>query len=153
MVMMRMAVFVLVVLGLAACGAEHADVEQLREEVRGAETAFAATMARRDFEGFASFLADEAVFVSGGNPLRGKSAVVAGWKRFYEGVQAPFSWKPDQVEVLPSGRLALTSGPVFSPDGTIVARFYSTWRQRTDGRWEIVFDDGSRVAPPSTAKP
>jgi ketosteroid isomerase-like protein len=151
--MMRMTAFALLALGLIACKGGQADEDALRGSVKTAETAFADTMARRDFDGFASFLADDAVFITGGIPLRGKPAVMAVWKRFYEGGEAPFSWMPDQVEVLPSGSLAHTSGPVLSPDGTVVARFYSTWRKRRDGRWEIVFDNGCRVSTSATAKP
>jgi ketosteroid isomerase-like protein len=121
--------------------------ERLRAEVTAVETAFADTMARRDFEAFAGFVADDAIFMSGGNPLRGKAAVLARWKGFFEGEHAPFSWKPDYVEVLASGDLAQSNGPVFAPDGKLVARFYSTWRKRPDGRWEIVFDNGYSVAP------
>ncbi len=120
--------------------------ERLRAEVTAVETAFADTMARRDFKGFASFVAEDAIFMGGGNPLRGKAAVLAHWKKFFEGAQAPFSWKPDSVEVLPSGDLAQSNGPVFGPDGAITARFHSTWRKRSDGRWEIVFDNGCPVA-------
>ena len=32
----------------------------------------------------------------GGRTLRGKQAVAAAWKRFYDGAQAPFSWEPDR---------------------------------------------------------
>ena len=49
-------------------------------------------------------------------PLHGRAAVVEGWKHFYEG-PAPFSWAPERVEVTSSGTLAISSGPVFDPDG------------------------------------
>jgi ketosteroid isomerase-like protein len=106
------------------------------------ELAFARTMAERDHAAFASFIADEAVFLMGGKPLRGKAAVVESWKRFYEAPKAPFSWKPDHVQVLDSGGLGYSTGPVFDPEGKQIARFYSTWRRETGGAWRIVFDDG-----------
>ena len=115
--------------------------EELREQVRQAEAAFAKTMADRDHAAFVSFLADEAVFV-GRSALRGKQAVAEGWKRFYEGPQAPFSWKPERVEVLDSGALALSSGPVSDPAGQRSGTFNSTWRREQDGRWRIVLDNG-----------
>jgi ketosteroid isomerase-like protein len=49
------------------------------------------------------------------------------------------------VEVSGSGTLAQTIGPVFNPDGRLVARFYSTWRREEDGAWRIVFDNGYDV--------
>ncbi len=114
----------------------------LQAEVRGAERAFAKTMADRDHAAFTSFLADEAVFFGGATPLRGKAAIAAGWKPFFEGPQAPFSWDPEVVEVLDSGTLALSSGPVKDPQGQVVGIFNSIWRREADGRWRVVFDKG-----------
>ena len=99
-------------------------------------------MADRDHAAFASFLADEAIFVGPGRVLRGAKQVAAGWKRFYEGAQAPFSWEPDQVQVLDSGALALSTGPVRDPSGKRVGTFNSVWRREAGGKWKIVLDNG-----------
>ena len=99
----------------------------------------------RDHAAFARFIADEAIFFSGPTPLRGRQPVIDFWARFYAGPKAPFSWEPDEVEVLDGGTLALSSGPVRNPDGKLVARFTSVWRRTPAGRWEIVFDKGSEV--------
>src|SRR5206468_2904963 len=88
------------------------------------ELAFARTMAERDHAAFASFISDEAVFLMGGKPLRGKAAVVENWKRFYNEPKAPFSWQPDHVQVLDSGVLGYSTGPVFDDAGKPFARFY-----------------------------
>ncbi len=122
-----------------------ADLARLIEQVRGVELAFAKTIADRDHAAFASFIADDAIFINGGNPLRGKPAIVAHWKRFYSGPAAPFSWKPDLVEVLESGTLAHSEGPVAAPDGSVAIRYYSTWRLESSGQWKIVFDNGYDV--------
>ena len=114
----------------------------LTEQVRRAERAFAKTMADRDHDAFRSFLADEAIFVSGTRVLRGASEVAAGWKRFYEGAEAPFSWEPDQIQVLDSGTLALSSGPVLNPAGKRIGTFNSVWRRESGGRWKVVIDHG-----------
>ena len=114
-------------------------------EVRAAETAFAAAMAERDFDAFQRHIADDAVFVSGGKALRGKAAVLAHWARFFEDTQAPFSWKADLVEALPTGTLAYSTGPVQAPDGTLIAQFASTWRREPSGEWRVVFDNGHAV--------
>ena len=107
-------------------------VEELAEQVRAAETAFAKTMADRDLDAFASHVADEAVFF-GYTVLRGLDAVVEGWSPYFEGKDAPFSWEPEHVQVLESGTLALSSGPVFDPQGQRVGTFTSTWRLEADG--------------------
>lgn len=99
-------------------------------------------MADRDHGAFCSFLSDEARFFSKKGVLRGKAAVCDGWKRFFAPGGAPFAWAPEQVEVLESGDLALSSGPVLTPDGKRVATFTSIWRLGADGCWRIVFDKG-----------
>lgn len=145
----RFGLAVFAALLLAACAttrpapAPQVDVAALEREVAATETAFARTMADRDFEAFASFLAEDAIFVNGRNPLRGRDAIIAHWKRFYEEPDAPFSWRPDIVVVLSSGELAQTKGPVFDPEGNPIAEFRSTWRRNADGSWQIVFDDGA----------
>jgi ketosteroid isomerase-like protein len=99
-------------------------------------------MADRNFAAFQGFLAAETVFFSGPEPLHGAQRVAAYWQRFYEGPRAPFSWEPDQVEVLASGTLALSTGPVYDPQGQLISRFSSIWRQESPGVWRIVFDRG-----------
>jgi hypothetical protein len=47
------------------------------------------------------------------------------------------------VEVLASGELALSSGPVRDPQGKLIARFNSVWRQESPGLWRIVLDMGN----------
>jgi ketosteroid isomerase-like protein len=122
--------------------------DEHRAQVVATETAFAKTMADRDHAAFSAFIADEAIFLGGATPLRGKAQVVAAWKHYFDKPEAPFSWLPDTVEVLDSGRLALSSGPVKDGKGKIVARFTSIWRQESLGIWRIVFDTGNDVCPP-----
>ena len=115
------------------------------QQVMAAERAFARTMAQRDHAAFSAFLSQEAVFFSGAVPLRGKQAVADDWKRFYEQPEAPFSWEPDQVQVLDSGTLALSTGPVRNAKGELIAHFTSIWRREASGVWRIVFDKGNEV--------
>ena len=129
---------------------EQGDSPDLQQQVADTERAFANTMAQRDFEGFISFLADEAVFFSGEKPLHGKQQVAEAWKPFYEQADAPFSWKPETVVVLESGTLALSSGPVFDPQGKQVATFNSIWRLEAPGVWRIVFDKGNAACESPT---
>jgi uncharacterized protein (TIGR02246 family) len=115
------------------------------QAVTTTEQQFADTMARRDFAGFLSFIADDAVFLNGGKPLAGKRAIADRWRPFFDGPAAPFSWKPDLVVVLASATLASSTGPVSNPSGQVFSRFHSTWRLDSDGRWRIVFDNGYPV--------
>jgi len=129
---------------VGACAAVQPTPQVARAEVFVAERAFARSMAERDLAAFGRHVAEDSVFFSGGRQvLRGKAAVVEGWKGFFEGATAPFSWEPDQVEVLASGQLALSTGPVRNPRGEAIARFNSIWQRRGDGRWLVIFDKGS----------
>jgi ketosteroid isomerase-like protein len=130
---------------LVLCGCTALPPQDPAGQVRATELAFAKSMADRDLAAFAALIADEAVFLNGGKPLRGKPAVIEHWKRYFTAPAAPFSWRPDLVEVLPSGQLAHSEGPVSAPDGRVFARFYSTWRRSGDGQWRIVFDNGHEV--------
>jgi ketosteroid isomerase-like protein len=137
---------------LAACGGSQplratAPLADLQAAVRAAEIAFAKTMADRDFAAFQSHVSSEAVFYAGAKAFVGKAAVKESWRGLYEG-PAPFSWEPDHVQVLASGTLALSTGPIRSPDGKITGRFNSIWRLEPDGVWRVVFDRGSPVCAP-----
>src|SRR6185295_5009971 len=115
--------------------------EQLTQQVRDAENAFAATMAARDHKAFATFIAEDAVFF-GNAAIRGKAAAVESWKGLYEKPNAPFSWRSESVEVLDSGKPAHSSGPVLNAKGERVGTFNSIWRRERDGSWKVVFDKG-----------
>ena len=112
------------------------------DQVRAAETAFAKSMADRNLAAFTALLADDTVFFGGKGVMRGKAAVAADWKRFFDGPAAPFSWSPAEVEVLTSGNLGFTSGPVLDPKGNRIGTFNSVWQRQPDGVWKIVFDKG-----------
>lgn len=123
-------------------------VGTLEEQVRATEAAFAKTMADRDHAAFSSFLAEETVFV-GRAVMRSRQAVADGWRQFFDGAEAPFSWAPERVAVLDSGTLALSVGPVWDPDGARGGTFMSVWRREPDGSWKIVLDTG---CPPCTGR-
>jgi ketosteroid isomerase-like protein len=119
-----------------------------KQQVMATERAFAKTMADRDQPGFARFISTQAVFFSGEQPTRGKSKIVEGWLNYFKGPQAPFSWEPATVEVLDSGNLALSSGPVRDPAGKLIGTFTSIWRLESPNTWRIVFDKGNDVCNP-----
>jgi ketosteroid isomerase-like protein len=117
-------------------------------EVRKAEIAFARSMADRDLQAFLEFVAEDAIFFGSAGALRGAEAVKAAWEPFFRTPQAPFSWEPEHVEVLDSGDLAFSSGPVRDAQGNRIGTFNSVWRRNAKGRWEVVFDKG---CPPCAA--
>ncbi len=122
--------------------------QDLRKQVMDAERAFAATMKARDFDAFTRFIADEAIFFSPQGNLRGKQAIARSWRAYYDKPQAPFTWAPEEVEVVDSGTLAYSGGPIYDPSGRKIGRFNSIWRLEAPGQWRVVFDRGSDFAPP-----
>src|SRR5579883_654128 len=126
---------------IAAAVARAESNAELAEQVRRTERAFAQTLADRDAAAFAAFLSKETIFLSNGRAARGPRAVMERWTPSFDGPRAPFSWEPEQVQVVDSGTLAMTSGPVRDPAGKRIGTFHSVWR-REGGRWKIVLDNG-----------
>ncbi|WP_349745035.1 YybH family protein [Roseateles cavernae] len=122
------------------------DLVQARAQVWAAECAFARSMAQRDLAAFAGHLSAQALFFNGPEVLRGSAAVLAGWTGFFDAPTAPFSWAPDQVEVLADGSLAYSTGLVRNPQGEAIVRFNSVWRQEAPGQWRVVLDKGSPLS-------
>jgi ketosteroid isomerase-like protein len=147
--MIRMPMAGLVGLLIAAAAQAQPDLDALTRQVADTERAFARSMAERDHAAFTKHLSDQAVFFSGAAPLQGRAAVAAGWKRFFEAKEAPFSWEPDLVVVTSDGTLAHSTGPVRDPAGRPIGRFNSVWRLEAPGVWRIVFDKGQPWEEPA----
>ena len=145
--LLSIGVLCLSMLMLALASAARPTNADLKRQVVNAERAFAATMKARDHAAFRAFLAEEAIFFDGATPLRGRDAIARAWRPYYDGPHAPFSWEPEQVEVVDSGTLAYSGGPVFDAGGKRVGRFNSIWRLEAPGRWKIVFDRGDTPCP------
>jgi ketosteroid isomerase-like protein len=152
--MLHRSVLALALLGgsLAMVGlqARAQSMAAAKEQVIATERAFAKTMADRDQPGFAKFISTQAVFFSGEKPTRGKSRIVESWLNYFKDPKAPFSWEPATVEVLASGNLALSSGPVRDPAGKLIGTFTSIWRLEAPNTWHIVFDKGNDVCNPQS---
>ena len=143
-------VFVILALGIGAGSALAQDeASLLQRQVADTERAFAQAMADRDHAAFRALLSEEAVFFGSGGVLRGKEEVAEGWRGLFDGPEAPFSWEPEEVEVLESGTLSFSSGPVYDPQGVRIGTFNSVWRLQGDGSWRIVFDKGCPPCRPS----
>jgi ketosteroid isomerase-like protein len=139
---------------LSATSKAEAAQAALIEQVANTERAFAQTMQDRDLGKFVSFIAPEAAFFSGNSVAHGRVEIANDWAPYFQGKTVPFSWRPDHVEVLTSGTLALSTGPVIQ-QGHVVGRFDSIWRLDAPHTWHIVFDKGEPVCSntPLTPQP
>ncbi len=124
------------------------------DDVRCHEIAFSNAAEERDALRFRSFIDEDARFV-GTRVSRGPEEIVAAWQPFFEEGGPAIRWRPQFVEVLENGRLALTRGPyrltTKDEDGNPVERwgtFNSVWRLHKNGEWKVVFDAGSPAAEP-----
>ncbi len=104
-------------------------------------------MAARDAAAFATFLADDAVFVNGGRQLRGKAAIVADWRQYFGDGPAPFAWTPETAVAIDASGLGYTEGPVLDPSGATIASVGIRAAGDADGRWRVLFDNGYAVPP------
>ena len=102
-----------------------------------------------------NFIDADARFVGDG-VSRGPEAVAAAWSVFFAADGPRIKWRPQIVEVLEDGTLALSRGPyvmtVTDADGVETEHwgtFNSVWRLQDDGSWKVVFDAGS----PAAARP
>lgn len=131
-------------------------VSDLDADVRCREVAFSRTAEDRNLAEFVSFLDVDARFVGTG-VLRGPDEIAAAWQVFFADDGPEIKWRPQFVEVLKSGDLALTRGPyrlrARGPDGELVEEwgtFNSIWRKDAKGNWRIIFDAGNAADTPPT---
>lgn len=124
-------------------GADPAD------DVRCAEIGFALALEAGNRDRFAAYLDPDARFV-GTSISRGPQEILEAWAPFFETGGPKLVWRPEIIEVLEDGKLALSRGPYrlrsMAEDGSpreAWGTFNSIWRRSPDGRWRIVFDAGS----------
>ena len=122
------------------------------DDVRCQEIRFSQSVETQSAELFASFIEADARFV-GGVVSRGTEEVAAAWSIFFAEDGPKIKWRPQIVEVLEDGTLALSRGPykmtVTDEAGNISEHwgtFNSIWRLQDDGSWKVVFDAGSSAA-------
>ena len=131
---------------LATTSTALADVS---EDVRCQEIAFSQSIETQDLTKFMSLIDADARFVSN-VVTKGPEAIAEAWSIFIADHGPKIKWRPQFVEVLSDGELALTRGPyrMVTKDETGQetehwGTFNSVWRLQADGSWKVVFDAGS----------
>jgi ketosteroid isomerase-like protein len=127
-------------------------IADVADEVRCREISFSKSVEHQDLEAFRAFIDTDARFV-GASVSRGVDAVATAWTVFFKEDGPMIKWRPQIIEVLADGKLALSRGlyRVRSPfpNGDVVEEwgtFNSVWRLNDDGEWRVVFDAGSEAA-------
>jgi ketosteroid isomerase-like protein len=122
------------------------------DDVRCREIGFSQSVEEQDTEAFRSFIDTDARFV-GNSVVRGVDAVVEAWAVFFTAEGPIIKWRPQIIEVLDNGTLALSRGPyrviTRNAEGKTVENwgtFNSIWRLNDDGQWRVVFDAGNPAA-------
>jgi len=127
-------------------------IADVTEDVRCREIAFSLSVENQDPAAFESFIDADARFV-GNSVSRGPAEVAEAWSAFFADNGPDIKWRPQFVEILEDGNLALSRGPyrMITRDAEGKATefwgtFNSVWRRHADGIWKIVFDAGSTSA-------
>ena len=122
------------------------------EDVRCREIAFSQSVEVQDIDAFKSFIDPDARFV-GISVNRGIDDIAAAWAVFFSDDAPDMKWRPQIIEVLDGGTLALSRGPyrmiTLDPEGEPTEHwgtFNSVWRKHDDGTWKVVFDAGNTSA-------
>jgi len=139
-------------IALLACLVSIPANADLALDVRCREIAFSKSVEQQDLSAFRSHIDADARFVGSGI-LRGVDSVAEAWGVFFTADGPTIKWRPQIVEVLENGTLALSRGPyrmqAKDDDGNDIERwgtFNSVWRLGADGQWRVVFDAGSPAA-------
>ena len=121
----------------------------LADDVRCREIGFSRSVEAQDRDLFPTFIDPDARFANNA-VVRTPEAIADAWDAFFREDAPKIKWRPQFVEVLETGDLALTRGPYRITDkddegnpregwGT----FNSVWRLNANREWLVVFDAGS----------
>ena len=130
---------------VGSAGASDTDAKQA---VRCAEIRFSESAENRNVEQFETFIHFDARFI-GQTVLHGPDSIVGAWAVFFQADGPAIRWRPEFVEVLEGGELAMPRGPylVTSVDANGAEKhewgiFNSVWKRSHDSSWKVVFDAG-----------
>jgi len=85
-------------------------IADVTEDVRCREIAFSLSVENQDPAAFESFIDADARFV-GNSVSRGPAEVAEAWSAFFADNGPDIKWRPQFVEILEDGNLALSRGP------------------------------------------
>jgi ketosteroid isomerase-like protein len=129
--------------------------EAAEAEARALDLAFSGASVAHDPQAFASFLAPDTIFVSGGGVAPGVAAVLNDWAPLFRPGGPTLAWAPDTSLASGGGDLVLTRGgwTLTGPDGgqARTGRYLTVWQREPDGRLRVVLDATDTPLPPGSA--
>jgi ketosteroid isomerase-like protein len=156
---MWLACGVLFVAGIVTVG-RGAPPAANRDALLAADRAFDSATARKKFDGFSSFLADNVSTLRADQPvLRGKAAMQQEWKGLLENKSNSLRWQPISAEISKSGDLGYTVGSYTitrtdNQGSAIVGtgKYLTVWRLQMDRSWKVEFDTGVPDTAPASPR-
>jgi uncharacterized protein (TIGR02246 family) len=143
--------------GCAHAGtAKPVDPLAARAELMKVDRDFASALHDRGLDGFAEYVADDAVSLpAGGDVKHGKAAIVEGWSELAAKDGPTLDWQPIDASVSASGDLGYTYGTYtltypHTAQGKRVehGKYTTIWRKQKDGKWRFVLDTGNSSPEP-----
>jgi len=115
-----------------------------------ADRDFAKAAAERGAEGFLSFFADDGTILpKNGQPISGKEALGAVFRKTWSRPGYSLQWTPLKAELARSGEIGYTYGTYerkWIEDGkpaNETGKYVTVWRRQRDGKWKVILDMGN----------
>jgi len=146
---------------LNACRPAADESASAAEAVRAADIAWAQAFARKDIEGYLSFVeATASIQQPNGPTVTGTAAIRALIEGFYALPNLTGTWQPIGVVVARSGELGYSTGTYElsynDPSGKPVTergKYVEIWRRQVDRGWKMVVESFNSDQPPAGAAP
>jgi ketosteroid isomerase-like protein len=126
--------------------------------VRAADSAWAQAFARKDLDGYMSFVDSAASTQQPNGPTAtGAAAIRELMGGFFSMPGLSGTWQPVTVVASRSGELAYSTGTYElswnDPSGNRVTergKYLEVWRRQADGSWKMIVESFSSDAPPAS---
>ena len=121
------------------------------------EMGFARSVEEHDSVAFKEHVQTGALFITGGEDLRGRDAITLDWKTVLEGKKLQLHWYPTSIVVLGDPRVALARGPYWFDTTDDAGKpkylkggFQGVWVKDNDGVWRVIVEGGTPGASAAT---
>ena len=133
------------------------DFMNVAAELMEADRTFARETAERGVEGWVAWFAEDgAMYLPGGEPVRGAEAIREVMATFLDAPGNSLRWEPSEARPGTGGDMGYTVGRYESQregaDGEVsrsTGTYLTVWSRQDDGSWKVVADLGNMDPPAS----